>query len=65
MPGKNRLLLGIVGLSAVMLSPGCASFNPTPVAEVGFKNRAQTLVKDNLTVTAGRVADEDAAVGQQ
>jgi hypothetical protein len=59
MPGKNRLLLGIAGLSAVLLSPGCASFNPTPVAEVGFKNRAQTLVKDNLTVTAAVLSAEE------
>ncbi|UCH23120.1 MAG: LssY C-terminal domain-containing protein [Deltaproteobacteria bacterium] len=38
---------------------GCATFNPRPIAEVPFKERAQTQVKNNIRVTAAVFSAEE------
>lgn len=44
---------------------GCAGFNPSPIAEVPFKERAQTAVENNIRVTAAvlSVAESEAVFG--
>jgi len=38
---------------------GCATFNPRPMDEVSFKERAQTQVKNNIRVTAAVLSAEE------
>ncbi len=52
------LLTGVLALSS-----GCASFNPTPIDQVGFKDRAATQTKNGISVTIAVLsADETHAV---
>jgi len=51
------------GLFLAAIVTGCASFNPTPMDEVGFKDRAESLTKNDITVTIAVLsADETKAV---
>ena len=63
MTAKPHRYLLIVLTGALALSPACASFNPTPIDEVGFKDRAQTQTKNEITVSISVLsADETQAV---
>lgn len=42
-----------------MLSSACASFNPTPIDEVGFKERAETQTKNGISVTISVLSAEE------
>jgi hypothetical protein len=59
MESINRPLFRIAGLLIVALTVGCASFNPTPMADVGFQDRAQTLSKDGISVTVAVLSAEE------
>jgi len=59
---SQRLLVESACLIAA-IATGCASFNPTPMEEVGFMERAQTKTNNGITVTVSVLsADEAAAV---
>jgi hypothetical protein len=52
---------GLFFLTAVVLtSAACATFSPTPMDEVGFKDRAQTQSKNGITVTIAVLSAEEA-----
>jgi len=55
----NRYCILISGLLAVAASTGCASFNPTPIDEVGFRDRAQSITKNDVTVTVAVLSAEE------
>jgi len=50
----------LLWLLALVIS-GCATFEPRPIDEVPFMERAQTQVKDDLTVTAALPTREEAS----
>ncbi len=54
---NRNLLIALTGVLA--LSPACASFNPTPIDDVGFKDRAQTQTKNDITVTVSVLSAEE------
>jgi hypothetical protein len=47
-------------LPALVLGAGCASFNPTPMEEVGFLDRVETRTRDDLTVSVVVLSQEEA-----
>ncbi len=49
----------VLGLALVALLAGCASFNPVPVAEIGFKERAQSETQDSVTVSTAVLSDAE------
>jgi hypothetical protein len=49
----------LVVAAAVLLATGCASFNPTPVDDVGFKDRAETQSKAEITVSVAVLSAEE------
>lgn len=49
-----------VGLLVASASIGCASFNPTPIAEVGFLDRVESVTKDDITVSVAVLSAEEA-----
>lgn len=52
---------GIAAFSILLMSlVGCASFNPTPIEEVGFKDRAQTQTSNGITVSVAVLSAEEA-----
>jgi len=52
---------GIAAFSILLMSlAGCASFNPTPLEEVGFKDRAQTQTRNGITVSVAVLSAEEA-----
>jgi len=60
----------VVRLASVSLSlflaaivTGCASFNPTPMDEVGFKDRAESLTKNDITVTIAVLSADETKAG--
>ncbi len=55
---SNQYLL-ISTLAAVAVTAGCASFNPTPIDEVGFVDRAKSVTKDDITVTIAVLSAEE------
>ena len=46
-------------LFSTVLSSGCASFNPQPMQEVPFRERAKTQTKDGVRVTATVLSAEE------
>jgi len=50
----------VTGLLIVSASIGCASFNPTPMDEVDFRDRAESITKDDITVTVAVLSAEEA-----
>ncbi len=51
----------IVALAAVLtFVVGCRTFNPTPMDQVGFKQRAETLSKDGITASVVVLTAEEA-----
>jgi len=51
---------GLVLLTGMLvLASGCASFNPTPIDEVGFKDRAESQTKNDITVTVSVLSAEE------
>ena len=50
-PGKI-LLLPVVSIFWTTMLAACASFNPQPMDEIPFMDRAQTRTKENVRVTA-------------
>jgi LssY C-terminus len=59
MTAKHNQFLPIVLTGVLALSSACASFNPTPIDEVGFKDRAQTQTKNDVTVTVSVLSAEE------
>lgn len=49
----------LVLAGALVLSSACASFNPTPIDEVGFKERAETQTKNGISVTISVLSAEE------
>jgi hypothetical protein len=59
----NRQTIVPLSLLLTVFGTGCASFNPTPMDEVGFKDRAQSLTKKDVTIAVSVLsADETKAV---
>jgi hypothetical protein len=60
---KNHSRLSLLILTGVLaLSSACASFNPTPIDQVGFQDRALTQTNNGITVTVSVLsADETKA----
>jgi len=44
---------------SILCTLGCASFNPTPMEQVGFMDRAKTLTKNDITVTVAVLSAEE------
>lgn len=53
-------VLPLLLLLLALTITGCATFEPRPIDEVPFMERAQTQVQDNLTVTVALPAREEA-----
>jgi len=63
MPAKKNRYLQTVLTGMLVLASGCASFNPTPIDEVGFKDRAESQTKNDITISVAVLsADETQAV---
>ena len=45
--------------AAVLTSAACATFSPTPMDDVGFKDRAQTQSKNGISVTIAVLSAEE------
>ncbi len=58
---KNTDRLGVLSVTtlAMTLLVACASFNPTPVDDVGFKERAVTQFKNGVVVTVAVLSAEE------
>jgi hypothetical protein len=56
----DRCCILISGLLAVATSTGCASFNPTPIDQVGFLDRAESVTKGDITVAVAVLSAEEA-----
>jgi len=50
----------VTGLLVAFAAVGCASFNPVPIDEVGFRGRAESITKDDITVTVAVLSAEEA-----
>ena len=59
MKGMNRYLLLNAVTLCFLLILGCASFQPRPMEEVKFKERAQTKVDGGVRVTAAVLSAEE------
>ena len=56
----SRLGRTLLGASLLVFGAGCASFNPTPMEEVGFLERAESKTEGDLTVSAVVLSQEEA-----
>ena len=58
---KNTHRFGVLSVTILAMTSlvGCASFNPTPVDDVGFKERAVTQFKNGVTVTVAVLSAEE------
>ena len=50
----------LTGLAILLVATGCATFQPTPLDEVGFKDRALTRTEDGVTVTVAVLSSDEA-----
>jgi len=50
----------IIVVLAVAAAPGCRTFSPTPLEEVGFKDRVETQTKGGVTVSVAVLTAEEA-----
>jgi len=55
---RHWRVAGILAMVSVVV--GCRTFSPTPMDEVGFKQRAETETKDNVTVSVVVLTAEEA-----
>ena len=54
-------MIGLLVIALVMGAGGCASYNPVPMAEVGFLERAQSDSKEGITVTVAALSAKESA----
>lgn len=54
-------MIGLLVIALVMGAGGCASYNPVPMAEVGFLERAQSDSKEGITVTVAVLSAKESA----
>jgi hypothetical protein len=50
------LVLALIG---VLATPGCASFDPVPLDQLAFRDRALTQTENNISVTAVVLSEEE------
>ena len=55
-----HLARGLLILLGLVLSTGCASFQPVPLEEVGFLERSKSKTEGDLTVTVSVLSQEEA-----
>ncbi|MCK5554382.1 MAG: hypothetical protein KAJ09_14620, partial [Deltaproteobacteria bacterium] len=56
---RNNIPLPMLLMICFLIVHGCATFNPRPIDEVPFRERAQTQYENNVRVTAAVLSAEE------